>query len=105
MSADSTPSDEDVWRQFEEVSAQLAEAFRPFVAAWLALRARLEEEGFHITSDPDMFPSVAPIQLEGFLPNGEPFYFRGRYDTCRLSIAQRGGDPIRAPAWHHQVSR
>jgi len=98
-------SKEETWRRFKEASARLAEAFRPWVEGWRALRARLEAEGFRITNDPDVFPTMAPIQLEGFLPSGEAFSFRGRHETCSLRIAPPDGNPVTEPSWRHDVSR
>ncbi len=61
---------------------------------------RLRAEGYRVRAT----CLVVPVQLEGFLPTGEAFYLRCRYDTCRLTIAPPDGDPIQHPAWEGSVS-
>jgi len=89
----------------ERAQEAFAEAWRPWAEGYYDLKDRLEAEGFAIRPDPDMFPSMAPIQLEGRLPSGEQFYFRGRGRQCSLSIAPSEGDPVGAPTWMRDVSR
>jgi hypothetical protein len=101
---------EEQRRRFEETCAGIVEEWRPWFVGWLALRARLEREGFRIIVDPDdAEPTIAPIQLAGVLPSGESFYFRGRHQTCSLRIALSGDDPIgnaiNHPVWREAVSR
>lgn len=37
---------------------------------------------------------MAPVQIEGRLPDGQPFYFRERGGFCSLAI---GDDPMQNP--------
>jgi hypothetical protein len=37
----------------------------------------------------------APVQLEGHLPTGEPFYFRARHEHASLAVG--GDDPSDVP--------
>lgn len=47
---------------------------------------------------------VSPVQLEGFLPSGEAFYLRCRYETCWLNIASPKGETVRHPTWERSIS-
>ncbi|MFN8531921.1 MAG: hypothetical protein U0556_00015 [Dehalococcoidia bacterium] len=76
-------------------------AFRPFLAEYRALVLRLRQEGFRVRWTSIM----APVQLEGHLPSGEAFYFRCRWDTCRLDVAPARQDPVRHPTWTQSISR
>jgi len=68
---------------------------------YAALVARLEREGYRITD----WLAAVPVQLRGFLPTGEAFYFRCRYRTCSLRVAPTDGEPVAHPAWRNEVSR
>ena len=41
--------------------------------------------------------SAAPVQVEGELPTGEPFYFRARHDDASLAVG--GDDPADVLIW------
>jgi hypothetical protein len=58
--------------------------------AWQSILKRFRAEGFQI----ELTSVIAPVQLEGHLPNGKPFYFRERGGLCRLGI---GDDAARSP--------
>jgi hypothetical protein len=76
-------------------------AIAPYVRGYRAFIKRLRSEGFRVR----WTSPTAPVQLQGHLPSGEAFYFRCRWSSCSLSIAPRGIDPIRTPAWHEEDSR
>ncbi len=46
------------------------------------LKVRLEAGGLRI----DGFTPAAPVQVWGWLPSGEPFYFRERHGTASFEI-------------------
>lgn len=68
---------------------------------YLDVLARLRAEGFRAE-----FTCIAvPVQLEGYLPSGNSFYFRCRYTTCSLGIAPPDGNPVSEPARQQKVTR
>ncbi|MGK5676805.1 hypothetical protein ACSNOB_28695 [Micromonospora sp. URMC 106] len=71
---------------------------REHVGSWLQLIATLGSEGWeaHLTC------AAAPVQVEGSLPNGEPFYFRARHSNVSLGIG--GDDPADVPEWEESES-
>lgn len=54
------------------------------------LADRLRAEGFTI----GRCDGFVPVQIEGTLPDGRPFYFRCRYTHCSLGV---DGDPVAEP--------
>lgn len=62
-------------------------------AAWRRLLPELRSQGWEFK----MAGYAAPIQLEGRVPSGDPFYYRCRWDTCSLGIG--GDDPADIPEW------
>lgn len=63
-------------------------------AGWEPILDRLRGEGLRVE-----LTSVAyPVQLEGVLPDGQPFYFRERGGHCYLGVG--GQDPVDSPAWN-----
>ncbi|MEW2472247.1 hypothetical protein AB0875_00505 [Micromonospora gifhornensis] len=66
--------------------------------SWLQLAANLRAEGWAA----QVTCSAAPVQAEGFLPNGERFYFRARHSDVSLGIG--GDDPADIPEWEDSES-
>ncbi|TYC02111.1 hypothetical protein FXF53_10395 [Micromonospora sp. WP24] len=69
------------------------------LASWLELAANLRSEGW----DAQVTCSAAPVQMEGRLPSGERFYFRGRHSDVTLAVG--GDDPADIPEWERSESR
>lgn len=69
------------------------------------LEARLRERGFRIAGRTD----VVPIQLWGWLPTGEPFYFRARGTVASLEVYELGRriefGALEHVAWRDEVER
>jgi len=61
--------------------------------AWQDVIAVLRREGWTA----EMTCSAAPVQIEGRLPGGQPFYFRARHGDAMLAVG--GDDPADIPAW------
>jgi hypothetical protein len=57
---------------------------------WQSALEHFRAEGFQI----ELTSVIAPVQLEGHLPNGKRFYFRERGGLCRLEI---GDDAVGSP--------
>jgi hypothetical protein len=58
--------------------------------SWKAVIRRYSSKGFEIS----IRSVLAPLQLEGRLPDGRRFYFRERGGTSKLAV---GGDPLNHP--------
>ncbi|MFI9724423.1 hypothetical protein ACIHFE_33135 [Streptomyces sp. NPDC052396] len=70
---------------------------RDTTALWQQLETRLHDAGW----DAEVTCAVSPVQIEGSLPSGEPFYFRCRRQNCDLGVG--GEDPVCAPEWSGDV--
>ena len=68
---------------------------QPAVQSWRELIGRLTDEGFRITGG----TAIAPLQLEGYLPTRERFYFRSRFSLHLLRVAHAHVDPVSDPLW------
>ncbi len=64
-------------------------------SGWSAALAELRAEGWQA----ELTCFAAPVQIEGTLPSGEPFYFRARHDEVSLSLG--GDDPVDMPDCEH----
>ncbi|GIJ49241.1 hypothetical protein Val02_61270 [Virgisporangium aliadipatigenens] len=69
------------------------------LAAWNEAVATLNAEGWQA----ELYTMAAPVQVEGRLPTGEPFYFRSRNHEARLAIG--GDDPVEFPDWERCVEQ
>ena len=56
---------------------------RTYWVGYVELVARLRAEGFRVT----YASAPHPVQLMGYLPSGEGFFFYGKYTHCSLGIA------------------
>jgi hypothetical protein len=74
---------------------------QPIFDEFRVMLDRLRVEGYRVRAT----CQAAPVQLEGFLPSGEAFYFRCRWETCRLDVAPANSHPIREPAWQRSITR
>jgi hypothetical protein len=97
-------SDEEL-RQRREAFAELQRLFEPLQPYFKArhrefdeLIEELRQYGWTI----DAYGDMVPVQMEGKLPDGRPFYLRCRYDTCSLRVGEVTDDidaVIRRPRW------
>ena len=55
------------------------------VDGWERVLGELRSKGWTA----ELITTAAPVQIQGFVPTGEPFYFRARHDDLSLAI---GGD-------------
>jgi len=60
---------------------------------WQDVVAVLRREGWVA----EVTCSAAPVQVEGRLPGGRPFYFRARHGEATLAVG--GDDPADIPEW------
>lgn len=58
------------------------------------LKETLGKDGFEV----NVLGLAAPVQLSGYLPTGEPFYFRSRGDV-RLEVGKAGDRPFDDRGW------
>ena len=65
---------------------------RAYVAGYDALEDRLTAEGFRIT----LMTTPHPVQIMGYLPTGEGFFFYCKYGECRLGIASTDKEAVDA---------
>lgn len=66
---------------------------------------RLTRDGFRSCT---FYTTACPVQLEGYLPSGEAFFFRARGATGRLDVGTKAGTPedaCRYPTWTKRVQR
>jgi hypothetical protein len=92
-------------RPERELSTMTPEA-RAYQAGYDALAARLKLEGFRLTA----VDAPHPIQIMGYLPSGEGFYFRGKYTDCSLGIAPTDDEAVDVldpgdGVWEKEVTR
>lgn len=76
-----------------EQSRAVNEWSRTHDAEWQSALAALRADGWQA----ELTCIAAPVQIEGRLPGGEPFYFRARWDEVTLSIG--GEDPADVADW------
>jgi hypothetical protein len=69
------------------------------VREWEAALATLREAGW---KELELSCYAAPVQILGFLPCGEEFYFRSRHDEVLLAVG--GEDPSDIAPWERRVS-
>jgi hypothetical protein len=69
------------------------------VREWEAALATLREAGW---TELELSCWAAPVQILGFLPCGEEFYFRSRHDEILLAVG--GEDPSDIAPWERRVS-
>lgn len=67
--------------------------------AWDAALAPLRVAGWQV----ELTCRAAPVQLEGWLPCGEQFYFRARHETVLLAVG--GDDPSDFAPWERSVEQ
>ncbi len=72
---------------------------REYEAGWARELPRLREQGYAA----ELTCFAAPVQLEGTLNTGEPFYFRCRHEHCQLWIGEAGDDPLEHFKWTEGV--
>ena len=63
------------------------------------LKAHLEAAGFRI----DGFTAAVPVQVWGWLPSGEPFYFHERHGTVSFDVY--GDGDLRELAGNREAAR
>jgi hypothetical protein len=61
--------------------------------AWQNVIAVLRREGWVA----EVTCSAAPVQIDGRLPGGQPFYFRARHGEATLAVG--GDNPSDIPNW------
>ena len=64
------------------------------IEEWERALARLQAEGWTA----ELTTSAAPVQIQGFLPTGEQFYFRSRHHEASMAIG--GDDPADGAPWN-----
>lgn len=74
---------EEVDNSFRKILHQRDEEFA-------AMTKRMSDEGYNLV----VSCMACPVQLHGYLPSTEPFYFRSRYDTARLEIGKQNSKPF-----------
>jgi hypothetical protein len=65
-------------------------------AGWELVLAELRAAGWQV----EMTCFAAPVQLEGLLPDGEPFYFRARHGDVLFAVG--GEDPADIAECEHE---
>jgi len=69
------------------------------VRQWQAALAELRGHGWQ---ELELSCYAAPVQILGWLPCGEEFYFRSRHDEILLAVG--GDDPSDVAPWQRRVS-
>jgi hypothetical protein len=74
----------------KEVDSTLREMLVQRDNEFAALTERLKLDGYktHVSC------TACPVQLHGYLPTSEPFYFRSRHDSASLDIGEKEDKPF-----------
>lgn len=75
---------------FPQENNTIADLLRERDNEFIALEEHLKQEGYkaHVSC------TACPVQLHGYLPTTEPFYFRSRHDTASLDIGEKENKPF-----------
>lgn len=85
-----------VWLVVAGHDRSVREYMPQHMVGWERAMESLRQDGWTI----EMTCPEGPVQLEGRLPTGEPFYFRSRHQHASLGVG--GGDPAWDPAWEEE---